>query len=86
MTRNIFNTVRGWAFLGCFAVCIAMIADALARWGAQEVRQEEGARVFLTLAISEDPDREDLRRELARISQNSLAAAAEPRTLAELIP
>lgn len=49
MTRNIFNTVRGWAFLGCFAVCIAMIADALGRWGAQEVRQEEGARVFLTL-------------------------------------
>lgn len=26
-----------------------MIADALARWGAQEVRQEDGARVFLTL-------------------------------------
>ncbi len=50
MTRNIFNTVRGWVFLGCIAVCIAMIADALAWWGAKEIREEGGERFFLTLA------------------------------------
>jgi hypothetical protein len=50
VTQNIFNTGRGWAFLGCIAVCIGMIGVALAWWGAKEVREEGGERFFLTLA------------------------------------
>jgi hypothetical protein len=56
----------------------------MARLATQLGRTFE-ARVFLTLAISEDTDREDLKRELTRLSENSRTAVAHPRTLAELL-
>jgi thioredoxin-like negative regulator of GroEL len=43
------------------------------------------ARIFLTLAISEDPERALLREDLTRLSQRSVASANGGRTLAEVI-
>jgi hypothetical protein len=43
------------------------------------------ARVFLTLAISEDPDRDDLRRELRRLEPGSATIPDRRRSLAEFL-
>src|SRR5262249_54841803 len=43
------------------------------------------ARVYLTVAISEDPEREDLRHELGRMSQRSETVAERGQTLAEVV-
>jgi hypothetical protein len=43
------------------------------------------ARAFLTLALSERPEREDLRRDLARLSPGALSVAEHPQTLAEAL-
>ena len=43
------------------------------------------ARGFLTVAISEDPDREDLRNDLARLRPGSTQTPAGSQTLAELV-
>ena len=45
------------------AVEMAGLAERLGRWFE--------ARVFLTLAVSENPEREDLRRDLRRLNQHS---------------
>src|SRR5262249_57198735 len=43
------------------------------------------ARAFLTVAISEDPDRRDLRHDLARLGSNPRAIVTPGRTLAEVV-
>ena len=37
---------------------------------AEQLGREFEARAFLTLAVAENPDREDLRRELGRLIQS----------------
>jgi hypothetical protein len=59
------------------AVEMAHLAEQLGRWFE--------ARVFLTLAISADPDREDLRHDLARLGPSPARVAHHGRTLAELL-
>ena len=38
-----------WAFGGCFAAGLVIVAVALNRWGAKEVREDSGEVFFLTL-------------------------------------
>jgi thioredoxin-like negative regulator of GroEL len=53
---------------------------------AEQLGRKFEARVFLTVAISEEPERDDLRQNLQRlISQRSNRAAWRGRTLAEVI-
>jgi tetratricopeptide (TPR) repeat protein len=52
-------------------------AEELARLAEQLGRRFE-ARVFLSIAISEDPERADLRRDLARLSTRRMATAELP--------
>ncbi len=59
-------------------------AAEMARLAEQLGRGFE-ARALLTLAISEDPDREDLRRDLKRLSQSPGPLADRWQTLAEVL-
>jgi enediyne biosynthesis protein E4 len=60
-------------------------AEEMARLAEQLGRKSE-ARVFLTVAISDEPERDDLRQNLQRlISQRSNRTAWRGRTLAEVI-
>jgi enediyne biosynthesis protein E4 len=52
---------------------------------AEQLGRGFEARALLTLAISEDPDREDLRRDLKRLSQSPGPLANRWQTLAELL-
>jgi enediyne biosynthesis protein E4 len=52
---------------------------------AEQLGRVFEARVFLTLAISEDPDRADLRHNLGRLSQSSATVARRGQTLAEAL-
>jgi len=52
---------------------------------AQQLGREFEARVFLTVAISEDPEREELRHDLGRMSQRSATIAERGQTLAEVL-
>jgi hypothetical protein len=52
---------------------------------AEQLGRVFEARVFLTLAISEDPDREDLRHDLGRLSQRSATVPGRGQTLAEAL-
>src|SRR5262249_16924112 len=52
---------------------------------AEQLGRRFEARGFLTLAISEDPDREDLRHDLARLGPNLAGVAHHGRTLAEAL-
>jgi enediyne biosynthesis protein E4 len=52
---------------------------------AERLGRRFEAQVFLTLAIHADPDREDLRRELARLGQSEPTVAGQARTLAEVL-
>jgi tetratricopeptide (TPR) repeat protein len=52
---------------------------------AEQLGRTFEARIFLTLAISEDPERADLRRNLRRLSQSSRVAMHPGKTLAEVI-
>jgi enediyne biosynthesis protein E4 len=59
-------------------------AEEMARIAEQLGRAYE-ARAFLTIEISEDPEREDLRQELGRLSQRSATVARRGHTLAEIL-
>jgi tetratricopeptide (TPR) repeat protein len=52
---------------------------------AEKLGRTFEARIFLTLATSEDPERADLRQKLRRLSQNSATTAEGGKTLAELV-
>jgi tetratricopeptide (TPR) repeat protein len=52
---------------------------------AERLGRRFESRVFLTLAISADPDREDLRRDLARLDSGSKDVAHDGRPLAEVV-
>jgi tetratricopeptide (TPR) repeat protein len=52
---------------------------------AEQLGRRFEARVFLTLAISEDPDRKDLRPDLERLSSRPAMVAEHGRTLAEVL-
>ena len=52
---------------------------------AERLGRRFEARGFLTLAISEDPEREDLRRDLRRMNQSSATVVEDGRTLAEVL-
>ena len=53
---------------------------------AEQLGRNFEARVFLTVALSEEPERDDLRQNLQRLmSQRSKQAAWNGRTLAEVI-
>ena len=53
---------------------------------AEQLGRKFEARVFLTVAISDEPERDDLRQDLQRLmSQRSKRAAWRGRTLAEVI-
>ena len=52
---------------------------------AERLGRSFEARAFLTLAVSENPDRQDLRLELRRLSRAQPPASAHRRTLAELL-
>jgi len=59
-------------------------AEEMARLAEQLGRGFE-ARVFLSLAISNEPEREDLRRDLSRLSQSSAAVGERGQTLAQIL-
>jgi thioredoxin-like negative regulator of GroEL len=59
------------------AAAMASLAEQLGRWFE--------ARVFLTVAIAADPDRDDCRRELVTLDQRRGAIGGQDRTLADLI-
>jgi len=52
---------------------------------AEQLRQCFEAKAFLTVAIAADPDRVDLRRDLARLHERSDSIGGSGRTLAQLI-
>jgi hypothetical protein len=53
---------------------------------AEQLGREFEARAFLTVAVSEDPQREELRQELGRVKSQSPATIAERRrTLADVL-
>jgi propanediol dehydratase small subunit len=53
---------------------------------AEQLGRNFEARVFLTLAIDDEPEREDLRRDLARLSERRPPAVAERgKTLADVL-
>jgi thioredoxin-like negative regulator of GroEL len=52
---------------------------------AEQLGRSFEARAFLTVAIAEEPERDDLRRNLKRLIETPKPAAARGRTLAELI-
>ena len=45
---------------------------------AEQLGRRFEARVFLTVAISEEPDRKDLRQDLRRLSERPATGAARP--------
>jgi enediyne biosynthesis protein E4 len=51
---------------------------------AQQLGRGFEARAFLTVAVSEEPDREDLRRDLSLLRQSFAAAGMRGQTLAEV--
>jgi len=59
------------------AAAMASLAERLGRWFE--------ARAFLTVAIAADPDRDDRRRELARLEERSGTIGGPGRTLADLL-
>ncbi len=59
-------------------------AEEMARIAERLGRTFE-ARAFLTVELSEDKDRDDLRQELKRLSRRSPASPARGRTLAEVL-
>ena len=59
-------------------------AEEMARIAERLGRTFE-ARAFLVVEISQDPEREDLRRKLRELSQNSVPAPKRGRTLAEVV-
>src|SRR5439155_25265534 len=52
---------------------------------AEQLGRKFEARVFLTVAISEDPEREDLRHDLGRLSRSPATVAGRGQTLAEVL-
>jgi hypothetical protein len=52
---------------------------------AEQLGRQFEARAFLTLAISADPDREDLRRDLARLGEGAARVAHDARTLVDVV-
>jgi tetratricopeptide (TPR) repeat protein len=52
---------------------------------AHRLGREFEAKVFLTVAIAVDPDRDDLRRDLKRLDKNAKAAPRPGRSLADVI-
>ncbi len=52
---------------------------------ATQLGQEFEARAFLTIAVAVDPDRSDLRNELARLSRQPGSIARSGRTLAQVL-
>ena len=52
---------------------------------AEQLGQRFEARAFLTVAVAVDPDRDDLRRDLARLSKRRDTIGGPERTLAELL-
>jgi enediyne biosynthesis protein E4 len=52
---------------------------------AEKLSRRFEARVFLTLAISEGPDRKDLRKDLKRLSKSQALVAEHQLTLAEVV-
>ena len=52
---------------------------------AERLGRQFEARGFLTVAISDNPNREDLRHDLARLSQSRAAIAAPGQTLSEVL-
>jgi hypothetical protein len=52
---------------------------------AEQLGRRFEARAFLTLAASEDPDRQDLRRDLARLAPDPATDHPRGQTLAELV-
>jgi len=52
---------------------------------AEQLGRRFEARVFITLAISEDPDRKDLRNDLERLSASQEMVAKDGQTLAEVL-
>ena len=58
-------------------------AEEMADLAVQLGRRFE-ARAFLTLAISEDPDRDDLRHDLSRLPKGRAAVGKPGQTLAEI--
>jgi thioredoxin-like negative regulator of GroEL len=52
---------------------------------AEQLGRQFEARAFLTLAISADPDREDLRRDLARLGPSPVRVTHDGRSLAEVL-
>jgi enediyne biosynthesis protein E4 len=52
---------------------------------AEQLGSAFEARVFLTVAIGEDPDREDLRQDLQRVAKSPKMVAKPGQTLAELL-
>jgi thioredoxin-like negative regulator of GroEL len=52
---------------------------------AEQLGRAFEARVFLTVALSEDPEREDLRHDLRRLSRRSATVADRGQTLAEVL-
>ncbi len=52
---------------------------------AEQLGQRFEAKAFLTLAVDSDPDRDDLRRDLARLNQRTDTIEGSGRTLADLL-
>jgi tetratricopeptide (TPR) repeat protein len=52
---------------------------------AEQLGRTFEARAFLALAILEDPERDDLRRDLARLSQGPLPVTGRRQTLADVL-
>ncbi len=52
---------------------------------AERLGRRFEARVLLTLAIAAAPDRDDLRRELARLGKSLVEIVPHGRTLAEVV-
>ena len=52
---------------------------------AERLGRQFEARGFLTLAILDDPNREDLRRDLERLPQNPATVAEHGQTVSEVL-